>query len=100
MRSIQLPSIISSTKKILKLQYSLIFKNQQGTVPKGYVAIYVGEAEKKRFVVPLSYLNHPAIEDLLKRAEEEFGFYHPMGGLTIPCKAEEFIHLASQRSNS
>ncbi|CAN0902430.1 Auxin-responsive protein SAUR27 [Linum grandiflorum] len=54
-------------------------------VPKGFVAVYVGETQKKRFVVPLSYLNQPLFQDLLSIAEEEFGFDHPMGGLTIPC---------------
>ncbi|KAJ6671482.1 SAUR-LIKE AUXIN-RESPONSIVE PROTEIN FAMILY-RELATED [Salix viminalis] len=31
---------------------------------------------------------------LLNRAEEEFGFNHPMGGLTIPCKEDSFNDLA------
>ncbi|RVW93303.1 hypothetical protein CK203_022287 [Vitis vinifera] len=26
-------------------------------------------------------------------AEEEFGFDHPLGGLTIPCREEAFIDL-------
>ncbi|XP_052193051.1 auxin-responsive protein SAUR22-like [Diospyros lotus] len=65
-------------------------------VPKGYLAVYVGEAQKKRFVVPVSYLNHPAFQDLLREAEEEFGFSHPMGGLTIPCREDTFINLTSR----
>ncbi|GMH02819.1 hypothetical protein Nepgr_004658 [Nepenthes gracilis] len=90
----RLPSSIFNAKQIIKLQ-TLISKNQQG-VPKGHIVIYVGEAEKKRYVVPLSYLNHPSFQDLLNRAEEEFGFHHPMGGLTIPCKEETFINLTCQ----
>ncbi|KAM4099152.1 hypothetical protein ACJW30_07G134100 [Castanea mollissima] len=27
---------------------------------------------------------------------EEFGFNHPMGGLTIPCKEDAFTNLTSQ----
>jgi SAUR family protein len=57
-------------------------------VPKGHLAIYVGESEKKRFVVPVSLLNHPSFQELLGKAEEEFGFDHPMGGLTIPCSED------------
>ncbi|KAM3283363.1 hypothetical protein P3S67_027008 [Capsicum chacoense] len=57
-----------------------------GGVPKGHCAVYVGESQKKRFVVPVSYLNQPSFQDLLAQAEEEFGFDHPMGGLTIHCK--------------
>ncbi|XP_059660394.1 auxin-induced protein 15A-like [Cornus florida] len=69
-------------------------------VPKGNFAVYVGESEKKRFVVPISYLNQPSFEDLLSQVEEEFGFDHPMGGLTIPCREDIFIDITSQLSRS
>ncbi|KAL0422853.1 UNVERIFIED_CONTAM: Auxin-responsive protein SAUR24 [Sesamum latifolium] len=65
-------------------------------VPKGHFAVYVGESEKKRFVIPVSYLNHPSFQDLLCQAEEEFGFHHPMGGLTIPCSEDSFIEITSR----
>ena len=58
-------------------------------VPKGYLAVYVGE-EMKWFVIPMSYLNQTSFQDLLSRAEEEFGYDHPMGGLTIPCTEDVF----------
>ncbi|KAJ9704300.1 hypothetical protein PVL29_002728 [Vitis rotundifolia] len=63
------------------------------SVPKGYVPVYVGETQKKRFVIPISYLKHPSFQSLLRQAEEEFGFDHPLGGLTIPCREEAFINL-------
>ncbi|KAJ8767231.1 hypothetical protein K2173_013628 [Erythroxylum novogranatense] len=69
-------------------------------VPKGFLAVYVGETEKKRFVVPVSYLNQPSFQDLLRKAEEQFGFDHPMGGLTIPCREDTFIHVTSGLSRS
>ncbi|XP_059660399.1 auxin-responsive protein SAUR21-like [Cornus florida] len=69
-------------------------------VPKGYFAVYVGENEKKRFVVPISYLSQPSFQNLLSQAEEEFGFGHPMGGLTIPCTEDIFIDITSQLSRS
>ncbi|KAK4477182.1 hypothetical protein RD792_016395 [Penstemon davidsonii] len=69
-------------------------------VPKGHLAVYVGESEKKRFVVPISYLNEPSFQDLLCQSEEEFGFHHPMGGLTIPCTEDLFIHLTSRLSRT
>ncbi|OVA20304.1 Auxin-induced protein [Macleaya cordata] len=71
-------------------------------VPKGHFVVYVGAAGggetwnkniKKRFVVPISYLKHHWFQDLLNRAEDEYGFDHPMGGLTIPCQEHIFIHL-------
>ncbi|KAK1572440.1 hypothetical protein Q3G72_032671 [Acer saccharum] len=66
-------------------------------VPKGHIAIYVGESScyRKRFLIPISYLNHPLFQDLLNLAEEEFGFDHPMGGLTIPCSEDYFISLTT-----
>ncbi|KAG2400824.1 Auxin-responsive protein [Vigna angularis] len=93
---IRLPIFMAlHANKIFKWQQHLHNRNHSN-VPKGHVAVYVGEAQKKRFVVPISYLNHPSFLDLLNRAQEEFGYNHPMGGLTIPCKEEAFISLTSQ----
>ncbi|KAI4299922.1 hypothetical protein L6164_033342 [Bauhinia variegata] len=72
---------------------SLSGKEVAGNVPKGYFAVYVGEEQKKRFVVPISYLRAPAFS---ATAEEEFGFDHPTGGLSIPCREDIFISLTSQ----
>ncbi|KAF6144074.1 hypothetical protein GIB67_007535 [Kingdonia uniflora] len=103
---IRLLSMAQHAKQILKKQ-SLLTKNQLSPaanattdVPKGHLAVYVGENEKKRFVVPISYLNHPSFQDLLSRAEEEFGFDHSMGGLTIPCKESAFIDFTSRLNAS
>ncbi|XP_029130734.1 auxin-induced protein 6B-like [Cajanus cajan] len=63
-------------------------------VPKGYLAVYVGE-KMKRFVIPVSYLNQPSFKNLLSQAEEEFGYDHPMGGLTIPCSEDVFNSITS-----
>ncbi|PSS12038.1 Auxin-induced protein like [Actinidia chinensis var. chinensis] len=95
--AIRMPRIIH-TKQILRRSSSAVSKGLSATVdvPKGYLAIYVGESEKKRFVVPISYLNQPSFQDLLSQAEEEFGYDHPMGGLTIPCKEDIFIDLTSR----
>jgi len=64
-------------------------------VPKGYLAVYVGD-KMRRFVIPVSYLNRSSFQQLLRQSEEEFGFDHPTGGLTIPCKEDEFINIISQ----
>ncbi|KAF6144102.1 hypothetical protein GIB67_007563 [Kingdonia uniflora] len=64
-------------------------------VPKGHFPVYVGKGQRKRFVVPISYLDHPSFQYLLSRAEDELGFDHPIGGLTIPCKEDTFINLMS-----
>ncbi|OEL35259.1 hypothetical protein BAE44_0003722 [Dichanthelium oligosanthes] len=56
-------------------------------VPKGHLAVYVGEG-RQRLVIPTACLSHPAFVTLLKRVEDEFGFDHSCGGLTIPCASE------------
>ncbi|KAI3441253.1 uncharacterized protein J3R85_002517 [Psidium guajava] len=91
-------SSIMHAKQILRR--SLLIGREAVSVPKGYLAVYVGERQKKRYVVPISFLNQPLFQDLLSKAEEEFGFDHPMGGLTIPCTEDTFIALTSQLSHS
>ncbi|AES82805.1 putative small auxin-up RNA [Medicago truncatula] len=62
-------------------------------VPKGCLAIKVGQGEdQQRFVVPVIYFNHPLFMQLLKEAEEEYGFDHK-GAITIPCRVEEFRNI-------
>ncbi|KMT01086.1 hypothetical protein BVRB_9g223410 [Beta vulgaris subsp. vulgaris] len=86
--AIRFPAVLSNAKQI-------ITKHQQ-VVPKGHIPVYVGEqADKRRCVVPLSYLAHPAFLNLLQRTEEEFGFNHPTGALTILCTQETFFSLTS-----
>ncbi|KAM7475111.1 hypothetical protein LguiB_022354 [Lonicera macranthoides] len=88
--AIRMPRIINA-KPILRRSSS-----SAANVPKGYFAVYVGHQEKKRFVIPISFLNQPSFQDLLSQSEEIFGFQHPMGGLTIPCSEELFIDLTSR----
>ncbi|KAK8582405.1 hypothetical protein V6N13_069183 [Hibiscus sabdariffa] len=94
--AIRVPRIVHA-KQILR--QSKLFASQAAStsadVPKGYFAVYVGESQKKRFIVPISFLNQPSFQKLLSVAEEEFGFNHPMGGLTIPCREDVFISLTS-----
>ncbi|GAU25102.1 hypothetical protein TSUD_257960 [Trifolium subterraneum] len=63
-------------------------------VRKGYVAVYVGE-KQKRFIIPVSYLNQPSFQELLSQVEEEFGYDHSMGGFTVPCTEDVFQHITS-----
>ena len=64
--------------------------------PKGFLAVYVGESQKTRYLVPISYLSQPSFQALLSKSEGEFGFDHPMGGLTIPCPEDTFINVTSR----
>ncbi|KAI3890200.1 hypothetical protein MKX03_023382 [Papaver bracteatum] len=61
-------------------------------VPGGCVAILVG-GKKKRFVIPITYLNHLRFMVLLQRkmkAEEVYGFRHK-GNIALPCDVDEFV---------
>ncbi|CAH1454612.1 unnamed protein product [Lactuca virosa] len=91
---IRFPSLTTKTKHFSKLH--ALCNRSKLDVPKGYLAIYVGETQKTRFVVPLSFLEHPLFQDLLRQSEEEFGFEHPMGGLTIRCQEDSFTDLISR----
>ncbi|KAI9093932.1 hypothetical protein K1719_026930 [Acacia pycnantha] len=66
-------------------------QQQQHGIPKGCLAIKVGQEgeEPERFVVPVLYFNHPLFLQLLKEAEEVYGF-DQKGTITIPCHVEEF----------
>lgn len=83
-----------NAKQILQRSFSI--GKESVKIQKGHVVVYVGEEERKRYSVPVSYLNQPLFQDLLSLAEEEFGYEHPMGGLTIPCSEDTFLGLISQ----
>ncbi|KAL4572916.1 hypothetical protein LXL04_019704 [Taraxacum kok-saghyz] len=93
---IRLPSLVSNAECFGRSN-SHRDRSYQRDVPKGHLAVYVGETrnQKRRFVVPIYYLDQPLFQALLHRSEEEFGFDHPMGGLTISCKEDEFIKLTT-----
>lgn len=91
---IRLPGVVNAKQILQRIHRS------SDAIPKGHLAVYVGEAQRRRFVVPVSYLSHPSFQKLLSQAEEEFGFHHPMGGLTIPCREEAFLNLTRSLNGS
>ncbi|CAH2062601.1 unnamed protein product [Thlaspi arvense] len=72
-------------------------KGHPVAVPKGHLAVYVGEREDdaQRYLVPVIYFNHPLFGDLLKEAEKVYGYNHP-GGIQIPCRVSEFESVQTQ----
>ncbi|QCD88655.1 auxin-induced protein 15A-like [Vigna unguiculata] len=85
----RLPSVKKASLHTIKASSKAV------DVPKGYLAVYVGE-KMKRFMIPVSFLNQPSFQDLLSQAEEEFGYDHPLGGLTIPCGEDVFLDITSR----
>ncbi|KAA8533553.1 hypothetical protein F0562_031013 [Nyssa sinensis] len=62
-------------------------------IPKGCLAIMVGQGEEQqRFIIPVIYINHPLFMQLLKEAEEEYGF-DQKGPINIPCQVAEFRYV-------
>ena len=95
-------SAIVRAKKTLQRSLSSKYRTTSVAtdVPKGYLAVYVGEDEKKRYIIPVSHLNQPSFQGLLSQAEDEFGYEHPMGGLTIPCREDIFLDVISCLNDS
>ncbi|XAR49778.1 hypothetical protein NMG60_11003916 [Bertholletia excelsa] len=83
-------SINKILKKTLSSSESSSWSMNGGelTVPKGHLAVGVGE-EEKRYVIPTHYLAHKAFQLLLREAEEEFGFEQE-GILKLPCQVPVF----------
>lgn len=72
-------------------------ENEKVSVPKGHLAVYVGEKEDYayRVLVPVIYFNHPLFVGLLREAEKIYGFDHP-GGIQIPCQISEFENVKTK----
>lgn len=66
-------------------------------VPKGHLEVYVGDGENetKRVLVPILFLNHPLFGELLKEAEDVYGFEYP-GRIMIPCPISEFENVQTK----
>ncbi|CAI0376958.1 unnamed protein product [Linum tenue] len=111
-RSLLSSSVMVGAKKIMKGKrrnqqqkhhcQHMTFPSAAAAVPKGHIAVYLlgddqrkEETPMKRFVLPISYVNHPMFGELLDMAEAEFGFHHSMGALTLPCDEDSFLHLIS-----
>ena len=72
----------------------------EAVVPAGHVAVCVGGAAR-RFVVRAAHLNHPVFRELLRQAEEEYGF--PSGAcagpIALPCDEGLFEHVLRHLSS-
>jgi SAUR family protein len=85
---VRLQQLLKKWKKLATVTPSAASSGGRSSVPRGSFAVYVGE-EMRRFVIPTEYLGHWAFADLLREAEEEFGFRHE-GALRIPCDVDSF----------
>ncbi|CAO2044100.1 unnamed protein product [Urochloa humidicola] len=69
----------------------------EAAVPAGHVAVCVegggGCGGPKRFVVRVAHLGHPAFRELLRQAEEEYGFPAAPGPIALPCDEDHFLDV-------
>ncbi|ESQ39154.1 hypothetical protein EUTSA_v10001787mg [Eutrema salsugineum] len=77
--------------------YTPVGHKQPDPVPKGHLAVYVGQKDGDfhRVLVPIVYFNHPLFGELLRESEEEYGFCHE-GGITIPCPYSDFERVKTR----
>ncbi|PIA32923.1 hypothetical protein AQUCO_04300107v1 [Aquilegia coerulea] len=86
---------IEMTTKLHKANSS----KRTGSSMKGYFVVYT--TDRKRFVIPLEYLNNKIFKELFRMSEEEFGL--PRNGpIIMPCDAVfmEYIVSFLQRKTS
>ncbi|KAK9668327.1 hypothetical protein RND81_13G052000 [Saponaria officinalis] len=92
-----------TTRGYIRVGREVVMDTKAGHVPKGHIAIYLGEpdGETRRVLVPVLCINHPLFEKLLKEAENVYGFNYP-GQITIPCPISMFesvkTRIATTRS--
>ena len=83
--------------------------NGDATVPAGHVAVCVGgtgggegkgSTGPRRFVVRLAHLTHPAFLELLRQAEEQYGFPAACGPIALPCDEDHFLDVLHRVSSA
>ncbi|KAJ8639870.1 hypothetical protein MRB53_016564 [Persea americana] len=63
-------------------------------MPTGFFAMYVGEEDHQRFVIPMDFLSHHLFKMLLEKAYNEYGF-DQRNGLVVPCTVSLFQEVLS-----
>ncbi|XP_071718227.1 auxin-responsive protein SAUR36-like [Rutidosis leptorrhynchoides] len=89
----------SSRSGYLRFRQDPIIETGRTAVPKGKMAVYVGNDDEdyERVLVPVIYINHPLFGQLLRKAEEEYGHNHP-GAIKLPCRISEFENVKTRIS--
>uniref|UniRef100_A0A803M4P3 Uncharacterized protein n=1 Tax=Chenopodium quinoa TaxID=63459 RepID=A0A803M4P3_CHEQI len=84
-----------------KTRYSRVCRDEvdrrKHEVRKGYVPVMVRKCveEEERFMVPLGWMNHPCIVNLLQLSANEFGC-HQQGVIQIPLEEEAYEEIEEE----
>lgn len=111
--SIAAPSLVRWLRRAVARRWRRSRSGAAASVPAGHVAVVVGGgggeeggagAGSARFVVRVADLGHPAFLELLRDAEEEYGFPSGASGpLALPCdeaKLRDVLRQVSASSSS
>ncbi|XP_057545502.1 indole-3-acetic acid-induced protein ARG7-like [Amaranthus tricolor] len=93
--------IVRLTQMLKRWRKKASISQVPADVPPGHVAVNVG-MNGRRFIIRASYLNHPLFQNLLRKAEEEFGFDNNEGPICIPCDEsmfEETLRVVARSDN-
>ncbi|KAL5562418.1 hypothetical protein UlMin_032165 [Ulmus minor] len=71
-----------TNKQLADSEHETCTTTSSSAIEKGHFVIYT--RDQKRFVMPLAYLKHNILRELLKLSEEEFGI-SSNGPITLPC---------------
>uniref|UniRef100_C6JS87 Uncharacterized protein n=1 Tax=Sorghum bicolor TaxID=4558 RepID=C6JS87_SORBI len=99
---------VITLSSLVWLRHTLRRWRSRAAVPAGHVAVSVrggGDGDgaalgPRRFVVRVARLGHPAFRDLLRQAEEEYGFPAGPGPIALPCDEGHFLDVLSRVSSS
>ncbi|KAL9676526.1 hypothetical protein QQ045_004740 [Rhodiola kirilowii] len=100
MNMLQRSLSLTKNSPSLKHQYEEAEVRDSECVPhdveEGHFAVIAmdNQNEPKRFVIPLTCLNHPLFLTFLDQAAEEYGF-NRQGALTLPCRPRELERFLS-----
>jgi len=105
--SITIPSLVCLRRAVRRWRSraaTASSRSGEGAVPAGHVAVRVeGGGDgcgPRRFVVRLAHLSHPAFRDLLRQAEEEYGFPAAPGPIALPCDEDHFLDVLHRVSSA
>jgi len=102
---IKIPSLVC-LRRTMRQWRSRASSSPDAVVPAGHVAVCVeaaggaGSGSTRRFVVRVAHLSHPAFLELLRQAEEEYGFPAAPGPIALPCDEDHFLDVLHRVSSS
>ncbi|XP_066343100.1 auxin-responsive protein SAUR21-like [Miscanthus floridulus] len=97
---ITIPSLVWLRRTLRRWRSRASDDDDAAAVPAGHVAVSVQGAAPRRFVVRVAHLSHPAFLELLRLAEEEYGFPAAPGPITLPCDEDRFLDVLHRVSSS